>query len=69
VDVQVASNVIDGNKARQFAAFRGVDLSLVFAQRQHTTNAMMSLGSDARLRTPSLRSLNCLPQSRHRNRR
>ena len=36
---------------------------------QNTTKAMMSLGSDARLRTPSLRSLNCLPQSRHRNRR
>ena len=27
------------------------------------------IGSDARLRTPSLRSLNCLSQSRHRNRR
>jgi hypothetical protein len=30
---------------------------------------MMSLGSDARFRTPSLRSLNYLLQSRHLNRR
>jgi hypothetical protein len=28
---------------------------------------MTSLASDSRLRTPSLRSLNCLPQFRHRN--
>ena len=37
--------------------------------RQNTTNATMSLGNDARSRTPSLRSLNCVPQFRHRNRR
>ena len=32
VDVQVASNVVDGDKAWQFAASRGVNFSLVFAQ-------------------------------------
>jgi hypothetical protein len=32
------------------------------------TDPMMSLGSDARLRTPSLHSLNCWSQSRHWNR-
>ena len=40
-----------------------------YRSRQDTTKAMMSLGRQARFNTPRLRSLNCRPQSRQRNRR
>ena len=39
------------------------------AEPEEHTSAMTSEGYLARLRSSALRSLNCLPQSRHRNRR
>ena len=41
----------------------------LYRSRQNTTSAMTSLGYCARLSTPPLRSLNCLPQVPHRYRR